>query len=83
MGIRGDLFRPTLLFQPLIKPGCVRIGGDGHPRVPHGPAILPCQLRVVFHALQTKFPAPWLVRPVGAIFLHPRSFEPYSLARLK
>jgi hypothetical protein len=29
--IGGDLFRPSLLFYPLIIPGCVRIGGDGHP----------------------------------------------------
>lgn len=52
--IRGDLLRPSLLFFPLIKPWCVRIGGDGHPGAPHRSAILPGQLREVFGAFRTK-----------------------------
>ena len=70
--VGDDLFLPTLLFYPLIKPGCVRIGGDGHPGAPHGPPILPGQLREILDALFMEF---------GLIFMPGGDFPPSSLLR--
>src|SRR4051794_17338456 len=49
---------PPSLLQVGLNPGCERIGGDGQPGTPHGPAILPGQPGEVVGALGTDFSPP-------------------------